>query len=99
MWSPMSSVSSIDPEGILKACMKKVLMRIASTSATITASAISLKWPFLAFSCFFDFSSVVVISSAYLQDRKEGFLGQFHPAYLLHPLFSFFLLFQKLSFP
>ena len=41
MWSPIWSVGSIDPEGILNACTTKVRMASASSNATPSASAYS----------------------------------------------------------
>src|SRR3989304_3309814 len=43
MWSPTRSVSSIELEGILKACITKVLIRSAIASAITIASTASLR--------------------------------------------------------
>ena len=41
MWSPIWSVGSIEPDGILNACTTKVRMTSARSSATPSASAYS----------------------------------------------------------
>ncbi len=47
MWSPTRSVFSIEPEGILNACRRRVRTIRAMISATPNASAYSRTFPFL----------------------------------------------------
>src|SRR5271156_1826420 len=111
MWSPMSSVGSIEPDGILYACTKNVRMKIASTSAMNIASPYSRAtdfWPGArsvsrALSgCTLEMLRAGSATIALLPDLEQGqesLLRNLDAPNLFHPLLAFLLLLEQLSFP
>src|SRR5580704_3920930 len=110
MWSPMSSVGSIEPDGILYACTKNVRMMIASTSAMIIASPYSRATDFCparsgsrALSgCILEMlraGSATIALLPDLQQGQESLLRNLDAPDLFHPLLAFLLLLEQLSFP
>src|SRR6266481_402201 len=106
----MSSVGSIEPDGILYACTKKVRIKIASTSAMIIASLYSRATDFCpgarsasrAFSgCTLEMLRTGSATAALLPDLEQGqesLLRNLDASDLFHPLFAFLLLLEQLSF-
>src|SRR5512143_2653453 len=94
MWSPTRSVSSMEPDGILNACSRRVRTIRAMINATPNASAYSRTFPFL--DPFERIPSSAIISLLDLEYRQEGLLRDLDGADLLHPLFPFLLLLQEL---
>src|SRR5512135_854502 len=95
MWSPIRRVSSMEPEGILKACRNRVRTIRAMISATPNASAYSRAFPFFA-----TVTPPGIFCRTWLlldlEDGEERFLRDFDGADLLHPLLPLLLLFQEL---
>src|SRR5260370_5508656 len=105
----MSSVGSIEPDGILYACTKNVRMKTASRSAMIIAST---------YSRVTDFCAVASVSRAFsgcalemlragsattallpnLEQGQESLLRNLDAPDLFHPLLAFLLLLEQLSF-
>src|ERR1700691_3068457 len=106
----MSSVGSIEPDGILYACTKKVRMKTASTSAMIIASTYSRVTDFCAgarsasraFSaCALGMLRAGSATAALLPDLEQGqesLLRNLDASDLFHPLLAFLLLLEQLSF-
>src|SRR5271156_5469196 len=111
IWSPMSSVGSIDPDGILYAWMKNVRMKIASRSAMTIASPYSRATDFcagassaLSRACCGRALGMVRAGSATiallpdLEQGQESLLRNLDASDLLHPLLPFLLLLEQLAF-
>src|SRR5271155_1322543 len=111
IWSPMSSVGSIEPDGILYAWMKKVRMKIASRSAMTIASPYSRATDFcagassaLSRACCVRALGMVRAGSATiallpdLEQGQESLLRNLDASDLLHPLLAFLLLLEQLAF-
>src|ERR1039457_5704705 len=104
IWSPISSVGSIEPDGILYACTKNVRMKIASTSAMNIASPYSRATDFCAGApalCGWALGMLRAGSApiALLPDLEQGhesLLRNLDPSHLLHPLLAFLLLLEQL---
>src|SRR5512141_859284 len=97
MWSPTRSVFSMDPDGILNACRRRVRTIRAMINATPNASAYSRTFPFLDPDA--RIPSSAIISLLDLEYGQERLLGNLDGADLLHPLLPFLLLLQELQLP
>src|ERR1019366_868250 len=108
----MSSVGSIEPDGILYACMKNVRMKTASTSAMNIASPYSRATDFCAGArsavspalcgCTLEMLRAGSATIALLPDLEQGqesLLRNLDAPDLFHPLLPFLLLLEHLSFP
>src|SRR6202167_626187 len=84
----MSSVGSIEPDGILYACTKKVRMKTASTSAMIIACALEMLRA----------GSATAALLPDLEQGQESLLRNLDASDLFHPLLAFLLLLEQLSF-
>ena len=98
IWSPISRVLSMDPEGILKACKRKVRMNRARSRAMKMASAYSLKTLFWRTCCLALEIELIPLFSICPQNSQKRILRDFDFSYLLHLFFTGFLFFQELSF-
>src|ERR1700722_1905965 len=106
----MSSVGSIEPDGILYAWTKNVRMKTASTSAMIIASPYSRATDFCAVArsvspalsgCTLEMLRAGSATAALLPDLEQGqesLLRNLDASDLFHPLFAFLLLLEQLSF-
>src|ERR1700722_17398548 len=106
----MSSVGSIDPDGILYAWTKNVRMKTGSTSAMIIASPYSRATAFWAFArsasrafsgCTLEMLRAGSATAALLPDLEQGqesLLRNLDAPDLFHPFFAFLLLLEQLSF-
>src|SRR5262249_37112973 len=106
MWSPINSVRSIEPEGILYAWIRNVRRTIASANATMNASpysrAADLRDSAESADGSHDKRRGDSVTGGDLlpkpQQGEERFLRDFHPSNLLHSFLAFFLLFEQLAF-
>src|SRR6266481_6370576 len=106
----MSSVGSIEPDGILYACTKNVRMKTASRSAMIIASTYSRVTDFCAAArsasrafngCTLEMLRAGSATAALLPDLEQGqesLLRNLDAPDLFHPLLAFLLLLEQLSF-
>src|SRR3984957_9672642 len=105
----MSSVGSIEPDGILYAWTKNVRMKIASTRAMNIASPYSRATDFCparsgsrALSgCTLEMlraGSATIALLPYLEQGQESLLRNLDASDLFHPFFAFLLLLEQLSF-
>ena len=94
-WSPIKSVSFIEPDGILNAWTINVLMNKARARAIRMASVYSLATDlFLT-----GFLAAVFLFVIGPQHGEEGLLRDLNFPYPFHFLFAGFLFFEKFSFP
>src|SRR5579862_182897 len=105
----MSSVGSIEPDGILYACTKNVRMKIASTSAISIASPYSRATDFCSARSgsralgggvleMLRAGSATIALLPNLEQGQESLLRNLDAPDLFHPLFAFLLLLEQLSF-
>src|ERR1039457_3448517 len=107
----MARVSSMEPEGILKACTRYVRITIASNTAIIIDSAYSRMMLFflktgcsgVATACdgslLSSMDSIPLLNKCLinLENGQERLLGKFHVSHILHALLALFLLLQQFA--